>query len=232
MKTVKRKADVGERVLVTSPMDAGKRYDRGNVLEVTNLESDLSVTARTSGGTYATLYHHEYEVIIEDEPKVTVDENGVTVEYSDGRRDEYTSQHAKFYEPGEREPKTIKFGYGPVVKDEGSNAYIDAVDVKDGIELLTSLFADEVEIGAIPPHSSHYHQHGLDPLEVMRRTFPPEQYEGFLRGSLLKYTMRYDRKGQQQEDLEKLNFYGRELEEWKNALKDVDGKVIEAEGAE
>ena len=218
MKTVKRKAMPGEKI---------KGVRSGEVYEV---EGVLDHWVKLKGG--GVVSDGLYEVIIEDEPKVTLDENGVTVEYPDGRRDEYNSECAKFYEPGEKEPKTIKFPRGPVVKDKESNAYTSAVDAKDGNELLASLFADEVEVGAIPPHSSHYHQNGLDPLEVMRRTFPPEQFEGFLRGSLLKYTMRYDRKGQQQEDLEKLNFYGRELEEWKNALKDVDGKVIEAEGAE
>lgn len=156
MKTVKRKAELGERVLVTKPMDTGKRYDHGDILEVTNLESDLSVTARTPGGTYATLYHHEYEVI-EDEPKKSV------------------------------------------------------IPVPEGVNLIT---VDD-EGNPLPPHSSHYHQNGLDPLEVMRRTFPPEQYEGFLRGSLLKYTMRYDRKGQEAEDLEKAEFYSEELKRWK-----------------
>ena len=38
------------------------------------------------------------------------------------------------------------------------------------------------------------HYEGLQPIEVMKRTFTKEQLIGFHKGNILKYVMRYDKK--------------------------------------
>ena len=167
MKTVKRKAEVGEKVrsLRSGKIGVVRKVFEDGLLEVF-CESDMY-----TGNVY--MSDGNYEVIIEDEPKTAVTHIG-------GHRIEIDEDNSV------RE-------YGP-----------PAITVDDP---------------PIPPHSSHYHQNGLAPLEVMRRTFPPEQYEGFLRGSLLKYTMRYDRKGQEAEDLGKAEFYSEALKRWKEGVE-------------
>lgn len=50
------------------------------------------------------------------------------------------------------------------------------------------------------------HYSGLQPLEVMKKTFSEFEYLGFLRGNILKYVMRYDKKGGV-EDLKKAKHY-------------------------
>lgn len=40
----------------------------------------------------------------------------------------------------------------------------------------------------------HYLNMGTQPIDVMKATFTSEQLEGFLRGNVLKYLMRYPQK--------------------------------------
>lgn len=58
----------------------------------------------------------------------------------------------------------------------------------------------------------HYHDKGLDPLTIMKATFTREQLIGFVKGSALKYLMRYEKKNGV-EDIEKLAFYSKLLKE-------------------
>lgn len=40
----------------------------------------------------------------------------------------------------------------------------------------------------------HYCQGGIEPIDYMRAQFTPEQFEGFLRGNVIKYVTRYPHK--------------------------------------
>lgn len=52
----------------------------------------------------------------------------------------------------------------------------------------------------------HYHQGGIDVIEYMTIKFPVSQTQGFFRGNVLKYLMRYEHKNGIQ-DLEKAQYY-------------------------
>lgn len=55
---------------------------------------------------------------------------------------------------------------------------------------------------------NYYHdKKGIDPIGVMKETFPMEMVEGFLKGNALKYIMRYNEKGQALSDLRKAKDY-------------------------
>jgi len=56
----------------------------------------------------------------------------------------------------------------------------------------------------------HYADSGLHPWDAMRAWMPPDQLRGFLRGNVIKYVARYDRKGGVA-DLEKAAHYLAEL---------------------
>lgn len=59
----------------------------------------------------------------------------------------------------------------------------------------------------------HYHSYNIDTITFLKEGFPPEVYRGFLIGNIIKYTQRYQIKNGQ-EDLEKADFYMKELVEW------------------
>jgi hypothetical protein len=61
-----------------------------------------------------------------------------------------------------------------------------------------------------PPH--YQLNNGQQSLDFIEATLTPEQFEGFLRGNVLKYTIRYDRKGQAASDLRKAQDYATRLE--------------------
>lgn len=53
----------------------------------------------------------------------------------------------------------------------------------------------------------HYAGDGrIECIDAMESAMPPDQFEGYLRGNILKYTWRYDRKNGVQ-DLEKARWY-------------------------
>lgn len=62
MKTVKQKADVGERIVVKNPQVSFGAYNVGDIFTV-NL---ISKTAVSVDGMPGSLWHTEYEVIIEE----------------------------------------------------------------------------------------------------------------------------------------------------------------------
>lgn len=60
-------------------------------------------------------------------------------------------------------------------------------------------------------HPSHYTQGGLEVIDILRAKLSPEEFQGFLRGNVLKYVLRSSHKGREQEDLNKADWYLREL---------------------
>lgn len=58
----------------------------------------------------------------------------------------------------------------------------------------------------------HYAQGtALDPWEIMRQKFTPEEYRGYMKGNILKYLMRFDHKGTPLQDLRKIEDHVKEL---------------------
>ena len=53
----------------------------------------------------------------------------------------------------------------------------------------------------------HYINAAMQPIELMQRLFSKEQFEGFLLGNILKYSLRSQYKGQEQSDITKRNTY-------------------------
>lgn len=55
-------------------------------------------------------------------------------------------------------------------------------------------------------HPSHYCRGGMECIDVMRAFMSAEQFSGYCRGNVIKYTLRYDQKNGIQ-DLKKAKVY-------------------------
>lgn len=68
------------------------------------------------------------------------------------------------------------------------------------------------------------HYKGLQPVEAMKQWMTEEQYIGFLRGNVIKYIARYDKKDSSIGDLEKASDYldmlikELEYQDWENNM--------------
>lgn len=51
-------------------------------------------------------------------------------------------------------------------------------------------------------HDEHYRSMPIEPLEVMQAVLTPEEYRGFLKGNIIKYSMRAGRKAGEPVDKE------------------------------
>lgn len=65
-------------------------------------------------------------------------------------------------------------------------------------------------------HNKHYEEMPVEPLDLMRAIFTPEEYIGFLKGNMIKYAMRAGHKEgcSASEDADKFNTYNRFLYEF------------------
>lgn len=61
---------------------------------------------------------------------------------------------------------------------------------------------------------NHYKELGIQPLEVMEAILTPEEYAGFLKGNIIKYSIRQGRKPNS-DDGGKANHYKNLYEEFK-----------------
>ena len=68
----------------------------------------------------------------------------------------------------------------------------------------------------------HYKLQGIEPIEIMRQNFSVTEYEGYLRGNVLKYLMRYQLKNGA-EDLRKAMVY---LEWLTELIEDLEDKTV------
>jgi len=64
------------------------------------------------------------------------------------------------------------------------------------------------------PHVSHYEVAGIQPIDYMEASFTAEEYEGYLKGNVIKYLARYRNKGQEVKDLDKAIVYLQWLRDW------------------
>ena len=85
----------------------------------------------------------------------------------------------------------------------------------------------------IEPDYYHNGTDGADTIEMIYRTFPFEHFRGFMKGNVIKYVTRYDRKNGP-EDLKKAHTYLdrlRDYEERHAAAKRLDEQAAEEESA-
>lgn len=83
----------------------------------------------------------------------------------------------------------------------------------------------KISIGCINPpdnvnHPPHYTNGGIETLDFIKAKLTREQYEGYLRGNIIKYIARYDNKGGT-EDIKKAEFYQKKLLELKEPINPV-----------
>ena len=67
-------------------------------------------------------------------------------------------------------------------------------------------------------HPSHYTQGGIECYKAIKASMTPEAYKGYLKGNILKYVWRYEKKGSKIENLRKAEWYLKEL------IKEVENK--------
>ncbi len=60
-------------------------------------------------------------------------------------------------------------------------------------------------------HPPHYTQGGIETIEYIRAKLSPEEYVGYLRANIMKYTSRIGLKGESNEDAGKIEWYSKEL---------------------
>lgn len=61
-----------------------------------------------------------------------------------------------------------------------------------------------VDIVNSPPH---YKSGGIEAIEGIEASMEPEAFAGYLKGNIMKYMWRYERKGKPIEDLKKARWY-------------------------
>lgn len=73
---------------------------------------------------------------------------------------------------------------------------------------------------AIPTHYDEHYGGRVQPIELMQAQMNPVEFQGFLRGNIIKYASRFGRKDECTKDAEKICRYA----EWLKQA--VDGKTI------
>lgn len=61
--------------------------------------------------------------------------------------------------------------------------------------------------------STYYDAGGIEVMSVQKAKLTPQQYEGFLLGNVIKYSLRCNHKGTKAKDIHKLHIYSKLLEE-------------------
>ena len=71
-------------------------------------------------------------------------------------------------------------------------------------------------------HPPHYTDGGVECIDAIRASMGDEAYEGFLKGQVMKYVWRYEKKRKPAEDLKKADWYLQRLialnEEYENEV--------------
>jgi hypothetical protein len=65
-------------------------------------------------------------------------------------------------------------------------------------------------------HPPHYTHGGIETIVYIKAKLSPEEYVGYLRGNIFKYTSRIGLKGESNEDAGKIEFYSKELNKFLN----------------
>jgi len=83
------------------------------------------------------------------------------------------------------------------------NDFMKYKDIRDALnhEVVSD---EEVDVVNSPPH---YKSGGIEAIEGIEASMGPEAYAGYLKGNIMKYMWRYERKGKPIEDLKKARWY-------------------------
>jgi hypothetical protein len=68
-------------------------------------------------------------------------------------------------------------------------------------------------------HPPHYTNGGIETIDYIKAKMSPDEYIGYLRGNILKYTSRIGLKGDPVEDSGKIVWYAVELNKYITQLK-------------
>jgi hypothetical protein len=71
-------------------------------------------------------------------------------------------------------------------------------------EIRDALNHEVVDVVNSPPH---YKTGGIEAIEGIEASMGPEAFAGYLKGNIIKYMWRYERKGKPIEDLKKARWY-------------------------
>ena len=80
----------------------------------------------------------------------------------------------------------------------------DFMRYKEIRDALNGEVADVVDVVNSP---SHYKSGGVVAIEGIEASMEPEAFAGYLKGNIMKYMWRYERKGKPIEDLKKARWY-------------------------
>lgn len=80
----------------------------------------------------------------------------------------------------------------------------DFMRYKEIRDALNAEVAGAVDVVNSPPH---YKTGGIEAIEGIEASMGPEAYAGYLKGNIMKYMWRYERKGKPIEDLKKARWY-------------------------
>jgi hypothetical protein len=83
------------------------------------------------------------------------------------------------------------------------NDFMKYKDIRDALN--AEVVSDEiVDVVNSPPH---YKTGGIEAIEGIEASMGPEAFAGYLKGNIMKYMWRYERKGKPIEDLKKARWY-------------------------
>jgi hypothetical protein len=74
-------------------------------------------------------------------------------------------------------------------------------------EIRDALNEEAVDTVDVVNSPSHYKSGGIEAIEGIEASMGPEAYAGYLKGNIMKYMWRYERKGKPIEDLKKARWY-------------------------
>ena len=82
------------------------------------------------------------------------------------------------------------------------NDFMRYKEIRDAIN--ADVVGGAVDVVNSPPH---YKAGGIEAIEGIEASMGPEAYAGYLKGNIMKYMWRYERKGKPIEDLKKAQWY-------------------------
>jgi hypothetical protein len=87
------------------------------------------------------------------------------------------------------------------------NDFMRYKDVRDALnaEVVGGEDVDVISDAVNSP--PHYKSGGIEAIEAIEASMGPEAYAGYLKGNIMKYMWRYERKGKPIEDLKKARWY-------------------------
>ena len=74
-------------------------------------------------------------------------------------------------------------------------------------EIRDALNGEVAEVVDVVNSPSHYKSGGIEAIEGIEASMEPEAFAGYLKGNIMKYMWRYERKGKPIEDLKKARWY-------------------------